>query len=328
MHLLSKVGQYVLVVWLAFTLSFFLLYVLPSDAASLLFDPTQSSGGGDGTATVERMREYYGLDKSVWEQYAMRLGGMLKGDFGISVRTGEGAWPMVASVLPKTLVLAAVALGLAIVFAFGVALLSVQTRFRRFGDFVSTLPSIAVSAPVFLVGLLLIHIFAMRLGWFPVIGGDGIRGLILPAITLAVPVGAPIAQLLARNLTRELAAPYVSVLRAQGASTSWILRKNALKNACLPALTIAGLTLGHLIGGTVIVETVFSRSGLGRLTETAVRTQDLPLIQAIVVLGAVVFSLVNLAVDVIYPLLDPRVKQPSRHNRRRTDRRRAAVGHV
>ena len=324
MHLLSRVGQYVLVVWLAFTLSFFLLYVLPSDSASLLFDPTQTGGSGDGTASVDRMREYYGLDKSVWEQYAMRLGGVLRGDFGISVRTGESAWSMVTAVLPNTLVLAALALVLAICFALGVALLTVQDRFRRLAGLAASLPSVAVSAPVFLVGLLLIHVFAMRLGWFPVIGGDGLSGLVLPAVTLAVPVGAPIAQLLVRNLAREMEAPYVTVLRAQGASTMWILRKNALKNACLPALTIAGLTLGHLIGGTVIVETVFSRSGVGRLTETAVRTQDLPLIQAIVVLGAVVFSLVNLAVDVIYPLLDPRVKVPARQSGRAV-RRQAAM---
>jgi len=209
-----------------------------------------------------------------------------------------------------------------------VALLSVQTAFPRLGGLASTIPSVAVSAPVFLVGLLLIHLFAMRLGWFPVIGGDGPNSLVLPAITLAVPVAAPIAQLLVRNLSRELAAPYVTVLRAQGASTMWILRRNALKNACLPALTIAGLTFGQLLAGTVIVETVFSRTGLGRLTETAVRNQDIALIQAIVVLGAVVFSLVNLAVDVVYPILDPRVKATGGAERRRLFRKKTAVGHA
>ncbi|GIF52042.1 peptide/nickel transport system permease protein [Asanoa ferruginea] len=305
MRLLGRVGQYVLVVWLAFTLSFFLLYVLPSDAASLMVDPTQV---GDNTETVERLREFYGLDHSVWHQYADKLVGMLHGDFGVSYRTGQDAWSMISAVLPNTTLLAGLALVLAVLLALGVALLSVQTAFPRLGGLASAIPSVAVSVPVFLVGLLLIHLFAMRLGWFPVIGGDGPSSLVLPAITLAVPVAAPIAQLLVRNLSRELAAPYVTVLRAQGASTMWILRRNALKNACLPALTIAGLTFGQLLAGTVIVETVFSRTGLGRLTETAVRNQDIALIQAIVVLGAVVFSLVNLAVDVVYPILDPRVK--------------------
>lgn len=324
-RLLARIGQYVVVVWLAFTLSFVLLYILPSDTASLLFDPTQA---GTDPEAVERMREYYGLDKSPWEQYAIQLGHLVRGDFGISVRTGDSAWSMVASALPATLILAGVALTLAVVLALIVALMSVQTRLPRLAGLVATLPSLGIAVPAFLVGLLLIHVFAMRLGWFPVVGGEGLSGLVLPAVTLALPVGAPIAQLLVRNLSREMDAPYVSVLRAQGASTMWILRRNALKNACLPALTIAGLTFGHLLSGTVIVETVFSRSGLGRLTETAVRNQDLPLIQAVVVMGAIVFSLVNLAVDVIYPVLDPRVKVTGTGGRGRASRRRAAASHV
>lgn len=305
-YLAAKVAQAVFVVWGAYTVTFVLLYVLPYDAVDLLFDPNESEM--ISAADKANAREYYGLDGHLAGQYLSRLLDAVHGDFGESTRTGEPVWPLLLSVLPETAVLAGLALLLAVLLAFAVALTAVSTRSRRLANLITTLPAAGVSVPVFLVGLALLQVFSFQLGWFPPIGNGGLDTLILPAVTLAIPVAAPIAQLLVTNLEEGLRAGYVTVAVAKG-STRWrVLTRDVLVNAGLPALTIAGVTFGNLLAGTVIVETVFSRSGLGRLTETAVRTQDVPLVQAVVVFAALVFVLVNLAVDLIYPVLDPRLR--------------------
>ncbi|MEV0248914.1 ABC transporter permease [Nocardia sp. NPDC050712] len=305
-YVLAKAGQAVFVVWGAYTVTFLLLYVLPYDTVDLLFNP--SDGDMITAADKDNARAYYGLDHNLAGQYLSRLLGAAHGDFGISTRTGEQVWPLVLSVLPQTALLAGVALALAVVLAFAVALWAAYTRSRWLADLLATVPAAGVSVPVFLVGLAVLQVFSFQLGWFPPIGNDGVAALVLPAVTLAIPVSAPIAQLLIKNLDLGLRAGYVTVSVAKGATRFQVLVRDVLKNAGLPALTIAGVTLGQLLAGAVIVETIFSRAGLGRLTETAVRTQDVPVVQAVVVFAALVFVTVNFAVDLIYPLLDPRLR--------------------
>lgn len=305
-YVLAKAGQAVFVVWGAYTVTFLLLYVLPYDTVDMLFNPTE---GEMMTAEDKHdARVYYGLDHNLAGQYLNRLLDAARGDFGISTRTGEQVWPLILSVLPQTALLAGVALVLAVALAFAVALAAAYTRSRWLADLLATVPAAGVSVPVFLVGLAVLQVFSFQLGWFPPIGNDGAAALVLPAITLAIPVSAPIAQLLIKNLDLGLRAGYVTVSVAKGATRFQVLVRDVLKNAGLPALTIAGVTLGQLLAGAVIVETIFSRSGLGRLTETAVRTQDVPVVQAVVVFAALVFVTVNFAVDLIYPLLDPRLR--------------------
>ncbi|MFD5177938.1 ABC transporter permease [Nocardia sp. NPDC058379] len=305
-YVLAKLGQAAFVVWGAYTLTFVLLYVLPYDAVDMLFDPSQ----GDLVTEQDKQnsRVYYGLDQHLLGQYADRLLDAVRGDFGVSTRTGEQVWPLIVSVLPQTALLAGTALALAVVLAFAVAATAGYTRSRWLADLVATLPAAGVSVPVFLVGLALLQVFSFQLGWFPPIGNAGVTALVLPAVTLAIPVSAPIAQLLIENFDAELRAGYVTVSVAKGATRLWVLVREVVKNAALPALTIAGVTFGNLLAGAVIVETVFSRAGLGRLTETAVRTQDVPLVQAVVVFAALVFVSVNFVVDLVYPLVDPRLR--------------------
>ncbi|WP_067676926.1 ABC transporter permease [Nocardia miyunensis] len=305
-YVAAKIAQAVFVVWGAYTVTFALLYVLPYDAVDLLFDP--SEGDLVTAGDKQRARVYYGLDRSLLGQYLHRLGQAVHGDFGRSTRTGQNAWSMITDVLPQTAVLAVTALILALVLAAVVAIVAAYTRWRWLAEFFATLPAAGVSVPVFLVGLAVLQVFSFRLGWFPPIGNDGVATLVLPAITLAIPVSAPIARLLLENLDSGLRAGYVTVSLAKGATRLWVLVREVLRNAAMPALTIAGVTFGNLLAGAVIVETVFSRSGLGRLTETAVRTQDIAVVQGVVVLAAVVFVVVNLVVDLIYPLLDPRLR--------------------
>ncbi|MGV9823262.1 ABC transporter permease [Nocardia xishanensis] len=305
-YVLAKLGQAAFVVWGAYSLTFVLLYVLPYDAVDLLFDPSQ----GDLVTEQDKQnsRAYYGLDQHLFGQYTDHLFGALRGDFGVSTRTGDQVWPLILSVLPQTALLAGTGLVLAVLLAFAVAATAGYTRTRWLADLVATLPAAGVSVPVFLVGLALLQVFSFQLGWFPPIGNEGFAALVLPAVTLAVPVSAPIAQLLIKNFDAELHAGYVTVSVAKGATRLWVLLRDVVKNAALPALTIAGLTFGNLLAGAVIVETVFSRAGLGRLTETAVRTQDVPLVQAVVVFAALVFVTVNCLVDLVYPLVDPRLR--------------------
>lgn len=171
-----------------------------------------------------------------------------------------------------------------------------------------SMPSLFVSVPVFWLGIVLIQVFSFRLGLVPVIGGSPAQQLILPVLTLAVPISAPIAQVLARSIDQVYTQPFVPVVVAKGASRWWILWRHVARNAVLPTLTMAGLTIGELIAGSVVTETVFGRNGIGRLTEQAVNAQDTPVMLAIVVLAATVFVLVNLVVDLLFPVLDPRLE--------------------
>jgi peptide/nickel transport system permease protein len=157
------------------------------------------------------------------------------------------------------------------------------------------------------VGLVLVQVFSFRLRLLPAFGGNGATGLVLPAVTLAIPTGAMLAQVFGRGLRDALADPYVTTAAAKGVGRAGRIVHHAARNAVLPVLTVAGVLAGNLLAGTVVVETVFARDGLGRLTVAAVSTQDIPLVQGVVVFAALVFVLVNLAVDLVCPVLDPRL---------------------
>ncbi len=305
-YLLAKVARAVFVVWAAYTLSFILLYLLPVNAIDLLFDPTDLA---TTTAAAKRqIAAYYGFNKPAIVQYFERLGDAFRGDLGLSVQSGKPVWYAIGSVIEPTLVLAVCALVVAVFIAFGIAFLASRTRFRWLANLLQSIPPATVSVPVFLIGLVLIQVFSFNLGWFPPTGDSGLVSLVLPVVTLAIPVSGPIAQLLTDSFLRELEAPYVMTAVAKGATRSWVLSREVFRNASLPALTIAGVIFGNLLAGSVIVETIYSRPGMGRLTELSVGTKDIPVIQGIVVVSAILFALGNLAVDLIYPLLDPRLK--------------------
>ena len=256
----------------------------------------------------DQVASNYGFNEPVIVQYLQRLGHALIGDFGASVQSGRAVTDSVLDVLPSTLVLSAGALALALLIAFGVALVATFTRSPWLRNLVEALPSGAVSVPVFLSGILMLQVFSFQLGWFPAFGDDGVRSVVLPLITLAIPVAGPIAQLLVRSFATEFGSGYVTTSWAKGATRGSIIVRDVFRNASLPALTIAGITFGNLLAGSVITETVFARQGIGRLTQTAINTLDVPLVQGIVVFAALTFAAINLIVDLVYPLLDPRLR--------------------
>ncbi|WP_328609618.1 ABC transporter permease [Amycolatopsis sp. NBC_00345] len=298
--------QAVVVLWAAFTLSFVILYLLPGDA--VLTKLGNAEGGITATPQqIAAARAQYGLDEPILVQYGKRLLDALHGDFGTSVSTGDDATHMVLTALPPTFAVTGLALVLAVVLGGGVAILGTYTRVRAVSQFLLSLPPLGTSLPTFWVGLLLIQLFSFRLRLFPALGANGFASLVLPAVTLALPTGAIIAQVLAKSLRTQLAEPYIEITRAKGASRRRVHFGHALRNAGLPALTLVGVVAGNLLAGSVVTETVFSRDGIGRVTTSAVTAQDIPVVQAVIVLSALFFVLLNLAVDLLYPLLDPRV---------------------
>ncbi|MFC4069505.1 ABC transporter permease [Actinoplanes subglobosus] len=301
-----KVGRALFVVWAAFTVTFVLLFVLPANPVDLLFDPAEINSIPQEVR--DQVAANYGFNQPVILQYLNRLGHAAAGDFGSSVQSGRPVIEAILDVLPSTLILAAGALALALLLAFVIALVATSTRHEWLRNLVEALPAGAVSVPVFLSGILILQVFSFQLGWFPAFGDAGPSSLVLPLITLAIPVAGPIAQLLVRSFAGEFRSGYVTTSWAKGATRGAIIVGDVFRNASLPALTIAGITFGNLIAGSVITETVFARQGIGRMTQTAINTLDVPLVQGIVVLVAGSFALINLVVDLIYPLLDPRLR--------------------
>ena len=313
----SRVLQAIWVLWAAFTISFVVLYLLPADPVSMAADSAGTGAPVDQVAIAE-LQARYGLDKPLWEQYVTALGNAVTGDLGRSINTGQPVTEALGDVIPATLGLAALALLFAVIGGTILAFAATYTRRPWLRNTLSALPPLGVSVPTFWTGLLLLQLFSFRLHWFPAFGGTGLRGTLLPALTLALPIGAVLAQVLAAGLEHTWRQPFTDVALAKGASRWWVQRRHIARLASVPAFTIAGVLVGTMLAGSVVVESVFARAGVGRLTQTSVLNQDIPVVQGVVLLSALIFVAVNLAVDLLYPLLDPRITG--------TRRRRSVAG--
>ncbi|GLX11598.1 ABC transporter permease [Microbispora sp. NBRC 16548] len=302
-YLLGRALQGVFVLWAAYTLSFAVLYALPSDPAAVMAGATNSVT----PEQLEELRHELGLDRPLVVRYLTGLAGVLHGDLGRSVQSGEQVSSLIGGALPPTVAVAGAGLLLGAVFGTALAVLATVTRRRWLRQALLSAPPLGVAVPSFVVGLLLLQWFSFTWALFPAIGEDGWRGIVLPALTLSVQPAALIAQVLAKSMSDELGRGYVDVARAKGAGPWRVNLRHVLRNAALPALTVAGLLVGGLLTGAIVVEVVFSRNGLGQVTQAAVAFEDLPVIQGVVLLGAFVFVAANLAVDVLYRVLDPRL---------------------
>lgn len=305
----TRLGQAVLVLWAAYTVTFVVLYALPGDPVSLMY----GSESNDVTPEqLDALRAQYGLDQPLPVQYVTQLGALLRGNLGTSVVLHRPVLGLIAEAIPPTAAIAGAAFVLALLLGGGLAVVATLARGRGLSNALLGLPPLGVAIPSFWFGLMLVQWFSFANPIFPAVGNKGFASIVLPAVTLAVPTAALIAQMLSRSLRHSLAQPYVDTARAKGASPARVHFRHALRNASLPALTVIGLVIGELLAGAVVTETVFSRAGIGRLTATSVSAQDIPVVQGIVLFAAAVFVLVNLAVDLLYPLLDPRIVRRSR----------------
>lgn len=314
--LLRRVGQAVLVLVLAYTAAFLLLAGLPGDAVMARYGSPDLGLSPEQLADIAAV---YGTDRPLVLRYLESLGGFLRGDLGYSVHSGAQVSALIAEALPSTLALAALALAASLLLAVVIAFTASYGRWRWLAGFFRNLPPLFVSLPVFWVGIVLIQFFSFRLGWIPVIGASEAQALILPVLTLTIPISAPLAQVFLRSIDEVREQPFVSVVKARGAGTRWLLWRNVAPNALLPVLTMAGLLFGELVGGAIVTEAVFGRNGIGSLTAQAVAHRDTPVLLAVVLITTTGYVVINLAVDLIYPVLDPRLRERGGGGARDTD---------
>ncbi len=280
----------------------FLLLHVTGDPAALLLPPDASP------ADLAQFRHALGFDRPLLEQYARFLGGVLRGDFGDSLRYHAPALRLVLQRVPATAELAFAALALALLVAIPAGIFSAVTRGTFWETLMMSGALLGQSVPTFWLGIMLILVVSVTLGWLPAAGRGGPEYLILPAITLAGFSMARIARLVRSGMLEVLSQDYIRTARAKGLSELALLRRHALRNMLIPVVTVIGLDLGTLLGGAVITETIFAWPGIGQLAISAIQFRDYPLVQSAVFLVAVGYVLVNLLVDVLYTVLNPRIR--------------------
>jgi peptide/nickel transport system permease protein len=301
---LTRAAQAILVVLLAYILTFLVITVLPGDAiTNSLRDPEHGLSEED----IRRIVAFYGLDQPVIIQLALSLGRFLTGDLGFSLQSNLPVTQLVGDALPSTLTLAASAQLIAILFATAIAY-GAQYLPGKWGAIVRSVPSFFLSVPNFVIGLLLIELFAFRLHSFTTTDPNSPVATLFAAVTLAIPVSAPLAEVLIASLDHESRQEYAVVARSRGLTEAKLFAKHLVKPSALPSVAMVALIVGELLGGSVITETIFGRDGIGTVVQKAVTGEDQPVLQAVVSLSAVIFVAVNLVADLASPLLDRRVK--------------------
>ncbi|MGH7335921.1 MAG: nickel ABC transporter permease [Candidatus Rokuibacteriota bacterium] len=300
-YLLRRLLQSLLVLFGVSCVVFFILY-LTGDPALVLLPPDASA------EDVIRFREVMGFNDPFIVQYGRFLAGALRGNFGQSIRHGEPAFDLVIERMPATFELAGAGLLIALCLAIPAGIISAVRR-NTLADYVATVVALlGQSMPTFWLGIMLILVFSVQFNLLPSSGRGGLAHLVLPAVTLGLFTTARITRLTRSGMLEVLNQDYIRTARAKGVSNQPVVWKHALKNAAIPIVTIVGIELGTLLGGSVITETIFAWPGVGRLSVQAIYNRDYPVVQAAVFLLATTFVLVNLLVDVIYTYLDPRIR--------------------
>lgn len=294
----------VVVLWGAATVAFLAFRVIPGDPVSVMLGPQAQVSD----AVKDGIRAELGLDRPPLQQYLDYLGGLLRGDLGESYQLRMPVAEVIGRQLGATLQLSALALVIAVLLALTVALLVRGDTARGIAAGVEL---VVLSSPVFWIGLVLLSIFAFGLGWFPVSGARNPATLVLPAVTLALPVAALLGQVLRDGLVQAERLPFAETVRARGAGPGWFTLRHGLRHGASSAITLTAYLTGSVLGGAVLVEQVFARPGLGRVTLAAISDRDLPVITGIILLSALVFVVVNVAVELVHPLLDPRLRTAS-----------------
>ncbi|MBY5816427.1 ABC transporter permease [Rhizobium leguminosarum] len=304
-QILARFGSAILVLWAAVSLSFISLQLAPGDIVGLLI------GEQLRTPEVEAaIRAEWGLDEPLLTQYLSYLTRILHGDFGRSYILQTDVSGLVLSQMLPTLKLTAAALVVAVVFAVASAVITAGKRLPR--SIAGGLELILISTPSFWLGILLLFVFSFTLKLFPVSGDRDFSALVLPALSLGLSLGAVIGQVLREGLERALEEPFALTVRSWGVGDLVLRLRHGLRHAALPAVTLTGWLIGNLLSGAVITEAVFGRPGLGRITVNAVLAHDLPVVLAVAVLSAFIYVVLSTLVDVLYLLLDPRLRNDAR----------------
>ncbi len=286
---------------------FFIMSLTPGDPAAVIL-------GDQATAeALEAMRVELGLNKPLVVRYGNFLWDLIHGDLGISYRNRIPVWPQIIDKFPNTVVLAIAGILVALAIGIPVGIISAKKQYTKLDNISMVLSLIGVSMPNFWLGLLLSLLFALKLGWLPSQGmGQGfiplLRSLVLPALTLGTGVAATVARMTRSSMLEVIRQDYISTARAKGVAEGEITRRHMLRNAMIPIVTAVGLQFGVLLGGAMLTETIFSWPGLGRLMVESINSKDIPMVLGATVFLAMMFSIVNLIVDIIYAFVDPRIK--------------------
>ncbi len=286
-------------------LTFALTYFSPGDPAVLMLNAT---GVTPSPELVEKVRGELGLDRPFLLQYFSWLSGVIRGDFGISYKYNKPVLDLIFETLPATFKLAVVSIFLMLLIALPLGILSALYKNKLADYVIRTVSFFGISMPGFWVGLLLMYIFSLKLKILPVMGDSGWTSIILPSATLTVAMASKYTRQLRASILEEISQNYVVGARSRGIGKWCILLKHVLKCSLLSIITLLGLSLGSLLGGTAIVETIFSWPGVGKLAVEGIFTRDYPLIQGYVVWMTLLYVFVNLAVDISYYILDPRIR--------------------
>ena len=283
-------------------LIFLMLRVLPGDPARVL------AGLNASEEQVARLREQLGLDESLLAQYWQFITGLLTGDLGESARTSRPVTTEIAVRLPATVILAVVATIIGTIVGVTAGVIAAVRRNSLLDHTISSLAMMGVSMPVYWLGLLLILLFAVTLGWLPAAGSGEPLSIVLPAVTLAAFSTALISRMTRASMLEVMGQDYIRTAEAKGAAPRTVIIKHALRNAFIPILTVISLQFGALLGGAVLTETVFGWPGIGRLLVDSIAARDFAVVQGIVLVYAAAFILLNVIVDVLYVVVDPRIR--------------------
>lgn len=295
------IGVVLTVLFVAITI-FLMVRLLPGDPARVIAGMLASQ------EEVERTRVRLGLDQSLWRQGVIFVGDLFQGNLGTSARTGNPVTTEIGQRFGATLWLATASTILAVLIGIPLGTLAARHAGRFLDLLVSTVVLFGISMPVYWLGLMLIIVFSIRLRWLPAAGAEGPLAIILPAVTLAFFSMAFVARITRSSMLEVLHQDYVRTAVAKGVRNRGVIWRHALRNALAPVITVVGLQFGELLGGAILTETVFGWPGLGRLLVDSIFARDYPVVQGLVIVFALLFALVNLAVDLTYSVIDPRVR--------------------
>jgi glutathione transport system permease protein len=283
-------------------LVFLFVHMLPGDPARL------AAGQDADQQTVELVRKELGLDRPLPEQFVSFFTHMVQGDFGLSLRTRRPVSQEISERFLPTLLLTITSMAWAVVFGMGIGVMSAVSRNRWPDRIGMTLAVSGISFPAFALGMLLMQVFSVYLGWLPTVGADTWKHYILPSLTLGAAVAAVMARFTRSSLVEVIQEDFVRTARAKGLRERIVILRHCLRNALIPVVTMMGLQFGFLLGGSIVVEAVFNWPGLGRLLVDSVTMRDYPVIQALVLLFSLEFILINLAVDLLYGIINPTIR--------------------
>ncbi|UKK96711.1 nickel ABC transporter permease [Brevibacillus brevis] len=304
-YIVKRLIEIIPIIFVVSLLIFFFIHLVPGD-------PVRLAAGKEATLEeIERVRQELGLDKPLLTQYVNYMQNLLTGNLGHSLKTGLPISDMFENRFSVTMTLTLMSLGWALVLGLLIGTISAVFR-NKWPDYVGMLTAISgISLPGFWLGLILIQVFSVTLGWFPTGGVESWKSYVLPSLTLGAGIMSMLARFTRSSLLETLKEDFIRTGRAKGLKESVVVRKHALKNSMIPVVTIAGLQFGFLLGGSVVVETVFSIPGMGRLLIDSIAFRDYPVVQAVILLFSLEFILVNLLVDILYKALNPKIRYDS-----------------